>query len=197
MISYALDRSDRVVRVSEGWNSFAQENNGAGAAQSAIIDLPIWQFVEGDDTRSLINALFFTVRRRGVPLKLLNRCDAPGRLQQTKMTVAPLPSQGLFISHVPIARSVLTTQTLIGDVTLDGPAEAKCSVCCAHRLGSTWFDPFDFKTEYQPPTRYEVCPACKRRAQKAIEAAERGDTPAEAWHANSSFAPGALREIRS
>lgn len=74
-LSYAIDDQDRLIRLDEGFYSFAEENgwNDAGAS----LGRTLWDFVAGHDVRKLQRLLLRRIRDEIRDVELPFRCDGP------------------------------------------------------------------------------------------------------------------------
>jgi hypothetical protein len=155
---YRLDFDNCIVGVSGPWDAFAAENGAPGAQSDAILGRRLWDFVEGHQTRALLNNLFMIVRLRGEGMKLQHRRDAPAVRRVFEMTVEPQPDDGLTVAHRLLSSSAAPGARLIA-FTPQGD-RSRCSIYGAVRVGDKWFDPFALADERFFIGAYGVCPEC-------------------------------------
>ncbi len=156
-LDYWLDAEDRILRVSDSWDSFAVENGGSGAREQFISGRVLWDFIGNDEVRRYLNAVFFAVRKWGHPITLPVRCDSPDEARHLDMTVAPLANGGLHVAHQQNANRVFAH----GAAT--PPGDARCVVCSTPQ-------PQAAGTQAMIETRAgdTVCGPCRRHAADTI-----------------------------
>lgn len=165
---YILDRDDRVIEIGGEWDVFAHRNAGDAAVAERVLDRPLWDFVEGDDARSHLNALFFAARRTGAPIETLYRCDAPWERRLYRMRIAPMPGGALRIGHELLSSEGLALNPI---AFRKGPGE-RCAICGSVHEIDGWVDPFDAPMRAHVYDRWTVCPACRAAGLRGIEAAK-------------------------
>jgi hypothetical protein len=84
---YVIDARDRVASVNEVWTDFAAENGAPGLADR-VLGQVLWRFIEGEQTESIYRALFQRVRE-GRTITFPYRCDAPSRVREFELELAP------------------------------------------------------------------------------------------------------------
>lgn len=75
-IRYWIDSQDRIVRVNEEWQRFAEENDGSESLSGGCLGMSLWSFI-GDATLSNIYRDMVNLARAGRPIRFAFRCDAP------------------------------------------------------------------------------------------------------------------------
>jgi hypothetical protein len=75
--TYTIDHDDRLISVSDGWNSFAR-NNGAekNISQPHILNQKIWNFIADGETEYIYKELVSRVREFHVTANIKIRCDS-------------------------------------------------------------------------------------------------------------------------
>jgi hypothetical protein len=76
MLSYVVDRADRIVEIDGPWDAFAAENGAPHLTRAVVLQQPLLSFVEGAEMKLLVNGLL-TRSRAGETLVLPFRCDSP------------------------------------------------------------------------------------------------------------------------
>jgi hypothetical protein len=84
---YVIDDRDRVASVSDLWTEFAAENGASGLAERALGQV-LWTFISGDETKAIYRTLFDRVRG-GRTVRVPYRCDAPARVREFELEMAP------------------------------------------------------------------------------------------------------------
>lgn len=156
---YRLDQDNRIVGVAGGWDAFATENGAPAARADAVLGRRLWDFIEGHQTRALLNNLFMIVRLRDAALKLQYRCDAPALRRVYEMAVEPGPDDGLTVRHRLLSSARAPSGARVVIFAPEGD-RARCSICCAVRVGDAWFDPFALADARFFVRAYGVCPHC-------------------------------------
>ncbi|THH37138.1 hypothetical protein E4Z66_09405 [Aliishimia ponticola] len=164
---YDIDQQDVIVGIGGDWDTFALQNDSPSAQAAEVTGYPLWDSVEGFETMSYLNALFFAVRRKGIPLNLRYRCDSPKMARLFNMTISPLRENGLRVEHVQIAPGPHMQHQTAVDFSLHYSPK-KCSVCCAFLIGDEWVDPFTLPTTVDFPKGVGLCEHCKKEALNAI-----------------------------
>lgn len=87
LLTYQIDRVDRITSVSGRWNQFADSNDG-GTRATEVVGHSLWDFVVDETTRHVYRELIARVRgsRR---LAFSFRCDSPTLRRFMRMTLSP------------------------------------------------------------------------------------------------------------
>jgi hypothetical protein len=76
-IRYWIDAHDRVIRVNDEWEKFAEENDGGPVGPAAgIVGKELWSFID-DPTLCNLYREMVLLARKGRPVGFSFRCDAP------------------------------------------------------------------------------------------------------------------------
>jgi hypothetical protein len=75
-LDYAIDDQDHLIKVSQSYYRFAEENGWDGAGDS--LGRSLWDFVAGEDMRKLQRLLLRRIRDQARDVQLPFRCDGPG-----------------------------------------------------------------------------------------------------------------------
>jgi hypothetical protein len=82
-VAYVVDRDDRIVSVNDAWAAFAEANAPGGSLHpSRMVGQSLWNGFADDTTIVLYRRMMEQVRGGGGPIRLIFRCDAPGRRRQ-------------------------------------------------------------------------------------------------------------------
>lgn len=109
-LGWVLDHEDRITALTGPWAEFARANGAPELDEERLVQQSLWDFVQGEETRSLYEQLFERVRSSGLGLELPYRCDAPDQRRDMLLRIDPLARQGLHLRSTLVqetARSVL------------------------------------------------------------------------------------------
>ncbi|MBS0123100.1 hypothetical protein [Thetidibacter halocola] len=135
----------------------------------------LWTCIEGEAVRRYLNALFFTVRAKGLSLTLPLNCDSPHERRDYRMTVLPRGQGRITVLLELMSRAPQDRLVPVAD----GPP-VRCGICCAPQADH----PGD---GVQPPrscigTVEIVCCDCRGRALEQIAAiADRRGSTSGDW----------------
>ena len=161
---FFLDPSNKIIDVSPDWDSQAGTLGGALVARRGIVGRSLWDFVNGAETRSYLNAVFFWCRQSGRGLSLPNRCDAPNLRRECRMDIAPDSEGGLEVRHHLLAETPVAGQKLSGT---DAPGQ-QCSQCLRWEGPDGWRDLMIATPPQATFVTYVICPDCRRAANRAL-----------------------------
>jgi hypothetical protein len=77
LITYQIDRSDRIVSVDEAWSTFAIANGAPSLAGDAVLGTLLWDYIADEATRWIYQEIVGRVRRSALSCSCPFRCDAP------------------------------------------------------------------------------------------------------------------------
>lgn len=164
---YQLSKDDRVIALSEDWDQVAQTHSSPGALAAKVKGHSLWSFVQGHETRSYLNALFFTCRRTLLPVHVTYRCDGPDETRSFRMEITSLGEGALNVSHSAIPK---LTQVLHSVVVLDDMRPScQCSQCLSVLISGQWVDQIYILRDADFPVTYVICPNCRSMALGRIE----------------------------
>jgi hypothetical protein len=181
---YELSSQNRIVSVSDSWDSFACSNGGEAALSHAVMGRPIWDFVSGLDTRSYLNALIFAARSTGRSVAVQYRCDGLSERRLFQLQIQPLEEDGVRLMHLPleIVRRRRSVQS-----PPEG-AQSCCGQCLRWRRGNAWEEADIHHALARHGIDFVVCPHCRTQAQRAIDSLRAKvpppDIPAVGWSAS-------------
>lgn len=172
--SYILDHADVVDGIGGDWSS---ENSDQRSWSDQVLGTKLWKHIQGQETKSYLNAVFFAVRQSQEVIILPYRCDTPLKPRHCLMAVIPRQNDGLTVDHLD--GPVLTHATAAPLVsTYDAFSTTRCSICCAFKVGSEWIDPHTLPDPTDFPKGFGICPTCKSFAAGQIsEALHLSDVP--------------------
>lgn len=161
---FFLDPSNKIIDVSPDWDSLVLPSGGVAVQSHRVVGRSLWDFVNGGDTRSYLNALFFWCRQTGHALTMPYRCDAPNLRRECRMKITPHIEGGLEIRH-----DVLLIRETEGFHALepDGTAE-QCSQCLSWHGPAGWYDQTMSVPARDMFVHYVICPQCRLAARRAL-----------------------------
>lgn len=163
---YILDRENFILETGGDWDSFAEANGGHDAKSHRVLGRPVWDFVDGNEVTSFLNAVFFWCRRTDATFTTTYRCDSPTEARLFTLCVSPRDHGNLHVASE--LRSVRPAKLNLVPGIIDDIHEARCSGCCRYRIGTEWIDPFTQPGSRFVPTGHVVCPSCKNAARRAM-----------------------------
>ncbi|WP_413718660.1 hypothetical protein [Silicimonas sp. MF1-12-2] len=162
---YILDKNDHVVETGGHWNEFAEANDAPGATDAAVFGRCVWDLIDGAETRSFLNAVFFWCRRERVGFESLYRCDGPDVSRLYRMIVEPHAGGFLWVGHRFVSSSLRPSAVTVLSDRLSG---ARCTMCCHYKVGDQWIDPFAAPAPHDFPSSHVLCPACRANARDGL-----------------------------
>jgi hypothetical protein len=98
---WVIDDADRIVRVNDHWLEFARENEAPELTANAVLDQPLWHFIDGRETTYLYKQIFAQVRAGKSQIKIPFRCDSPKCRRFMEMKLSLLPGDSIeFLSRI-------------------------------------------------------------------------------------------------
>lgn len=170
---YEVDAGNYITFVSDDWLEFACENDSPQLNREAVVGRPLWDFIEGIDTRQLYRELMERVRANAQSASLRFRCDAPGKCRHLRLAISALPDGALRFT------SVIEDESDRPELRLLDPRFPRseeiiviCSVCKCLRTGEETWTALEtavdelglMETETQPQLSHGLCPACRDAA---------------------------------
>lgn len=173
---YTLDARNRILDAGGGWDTFAEDNEAAPAKRSSIVGHELWKFVDGVDTQSFLNAVFFVCRREMAEFSTKYRCDSPTVRRLFEMHVSPGADGEITVRHALLEETRgLRTDDSANMVSTH--STSRCSLCCRFRVGDTWVDPFCAPDQAFFPESYTLCSDCRRKLRQTLDHVVHTDTP--------------------
>lgn len=178
MIEYVLDRDGTIRNIFGEWDAFAIANGGDCLADR-VIGTSLWASVEGFETQSYLNALFFAVLLQDQVVTLDYRCDSPTEARSFRMDIAPRAGGLVSVRHQP--QPVAVPQQAACLYPNRGFPSACCSMCLSVLLGTAWTPLFGQVPGQDFPVTWRVCPQCRGNASAEVQAI-RGSRAERAQH---------------
>lgn len=172
---YVISSDDNILSLSSDWDQVAAESRCADVFEATVVGSSIWQHVSGIETKSYLNALFFYSRQTRRSVNLNYRCDTQKTPRLFRMEIVPLEKGGLRIGHhqMPMPNPVASAP-----VVLDTQRPSlQCSQCLSVKVGEGWVDQMFVVPKCDFPSKYIVCPACRKQALHEIDHLQKVVTP--------------------
>ena len=168
--TYSIDKNDHIIEIGENWNSFAEENYGADKCHSnLIINKPIWDFVEGEETRFIYKIIFESVRKNFSPVTIPHRCDSPGMRRFMELDIIPQIKETILLrSKILRIEERECNKLLEPEIKKSDEFIRMCSMCKKVVLSSgEWVEveevvvSMKFFEKYNLPNiTHGICPMC-------------------------------------
>lgn len=168
-IVYRIDSRDRLIEVDDGWRRFAEANRAWDLARDSILGRSLWDFLRDAETREIFSSLLDKVRARQSALSFPLRCDSPDTRRYLRLTLSPIPDEGVeFISETirTEKRSRIGLLDVTGDKTKD--FVRICSWCKRVAVPGGWTEvEFAiailglFDESPLPQLSHSICPDCR------------------------------------
>ncbi len=169
-LSYAIDEHDHLIRVDEGYYSFADENGWDEARTS--LGRSLWDYVAGHEMVKLQRLLVRRVRNEVGDIELPFRCDGPAVRREMNIRIVARPG-GRVVLFSARARSeelrdlpqqLLDPATPRGDDILD-----MCGWCDRFEVDGEWVEVEEaarrlelFNRAELPALSHGICPDCNQ-----------------------------------
>lgn len=166
-LQYAIDEQDRVVRANDGYYRFADENGWTGA--DASLGRSLWDFVSGEQLKTLLRILVRRVRSTGTIVELPFRCDGPGVRRELDIRIAPTPSGRAVLFETRVrAEEPREFQPLLDPEAERGEEMIEmCGWCDRFLVEEEWVEVEEaaarlqlFKRSELPAISHNICPEC-------------------------------------
>ncbi|MFP5213795.1 MAG: hypothetical protein ACLGPL_10485 [Acidobacteriota bacterium] len=103
---HRIDGRDTIIHIDDSWIAFARENGLAEASKHDFIGRPLWNFIEGPETKHLWRLMLGRVRSKQTPIWLSYRCDAPDRRRYMRMGIIPHPNMDVEMYNTVVKEEV-------------------------------------------------------------------------------------------
>jgi hypothetical protein len=169
IVSYTIDRDDRIHSVSDAWVAFALANNGEHLLPPAILGRELWQMVSDLTTRHVYQVLLRNVRAGTGAVGFQFRCDSPAerRLLSMHMTLRS-DDQVEFETALVRDQPRVPLPMLDPSVPRSGELLRICAWCMRVPVSEgRWAELEDairemrlFERPMPPPLTHGMCPRC-------------------------------------
>ena len=166
---YRVNVADRLIWVDSWWLAFARENGAAGLTYDSVVGRSLWEFVSGDETCRLFQAIHVRVRTSGVSVVLPFRCDSPSLQRHMRLTISREASGQLHYESVLLRAELQHPLEVLNVERTRSDAFLTMCSCCKRSLlePSGWLEIEDvsarlrlFDAPQLPELRYTICPKC-------------------------------------
>lgn len=171
---HTVDSSGNIVAVNDAWLEFARENDAPELVREAVVGRPIWDFIEGRETRHISRLLLEKACTSGKSMTIPYRCDSPGIRRFLEMEIAPLKD-----GTVEFRSRFLKSESRDPVGLLDRRAErtnefiAICSWCRRIRIDGQWTEVEEavkrldlFSSASLPQLTHGICQDCNKLVLK-------------------------------
>jgi hypothetical protein len=167
-LAYTLDHGDHIVDIRGPWDAFAVANGAPGLTRDRVIGTRLLAHVTGLGVGELTRMLLLRARR-GPVRGLAFRCDAPDRRRYLRMSLEPLPGNGLRIETTLLRTEPRAPQRFLDtNVERSDDVIVACSWCRKIEVPGTGFVEVDdavatqdlFAGETVPAISHGVCGPC-------------------------------------
>jgi hypothetical protein len=169
-LSYAIDEHDHLVKVDQGFYSFAEENGWDEAGTS--LGRSLWDYVAGEDLKKIQRLLLRRLRDEVRDVELPFRCDGPDVRREMDIRILARPGGRavLFSARLRSEEERDAFQPLLdpaarrGDETL-----SMCGWCDRFEVEGEWLEVEEaarrlglFERTEMPTLSHGICPDCNR-----------------------------------
>lgn len=177
-VRYAIDASDRIADVDDAWIRFARDNGAPHLTREAVVGREIWEFIAGEEVRSLYAILFQKVRSRDTAIILPFRCDSPAIRRHMRLVISPRSAETIRLEAL---LETIEPRPFVAVLNPDVPRSDRAVEICAfcmriHFSPRRWAEVEDVVvrmrlfTEPRPPAlRQSVCPECRRELARILD----------------------------
>lgn len=140
-IIYHIDNDDKIVHLSEGWQTLADNNLAGMPTAENVLNKPVFDFIADENTRQLYKMLFRRVRSEQVSLQFPIRCDSPDKRRYLLMHVYPLEN-GVIVLESCTQREEIREAVLLLDSGVERTNEYLpiCSWCKKINVNDDWME---------------------------------------------------------
>lgn len=167
LTAYTLDRRDRILEVSPGWDNFALENNGEGACANLVVGTRLVDAIAGDPVRMYMTAILMRVRASGQSEAIPYRCDSETTIRRYIMTLEPLAEGRVRVTHHLDSEENTNLIISVRPAGVGLGAPLRCSICCRIREQGVWVDPFKQGRNRDLRVIHSICEDCKKAPIRA------------------------------
>lgn len=166
--AYTLDRQDRIIAVSDGWDRFALDNDGPTACAAHVLGGRLVDAIDGDPVRMFMTAILMRVRASGQAEVIPYRCDSPTVKRFYTMTVRPLMQGAVRVEHFLDREEKAHVEIRVRPARPGQFGRLRCSICCRLKEEDGWRDPFDGDADCDLRVVHTVCEDCKRAPMRSF-----------------------------
>jgi len=167
-LSYAIDEHDHLIRVDEGYYSFAEENGWEEATTS--LGRSLWNYVAGHEMVKLQRLLVRRIRDEVGDVELPFRCDGPEVRREMNIRIVARPGGRvvLFSARMRSEEARDLPQRLLDPATpRSGEVLEMCGWCDRFENDGEWVEVEEaarrlelFTKPELPVLSHGICPDC-------------------------------------
>jgi PAS domain S-box-containing protein len=101
---YEVNAQDLLTAVSDDWNVFALENDGAQCVADRVLGRPLAGCISGEGVQQNMQSMLDRARETGKPQVASYRCDSPAELRTMEMQLLPSPDGRVRVVHRVLSR---------------------------------------------------------------------------------------------
>jgi hypothetical protein len=167
-LSYAIDEHDHLIRVDEGYYSFAEENGWDEATTS--LGRSLWDYVAGHEMVKLQRLLVRRIRDEVGDIELPFRCDGPDVRREMNIRIVARPGGRvvLFSARMRSEEARDLPQRLLDpDAPRSDEVLEMCGWCDRFKVDGEWIEVEEaaqrlefFNRPELPALSHGICPDC-------------------------------------
>ena len=177
--TYRIDRRNRITSVAGDWHAFAEENAwDGGYGPDQVMGHPLWDFIQGSETRHLYETIFIRVRAGNCVGPIPFRCDSPGERRFLTLLLSPLPGGRIELLSTVIRRESRPPVKVFDRGTERSDEFVRvCSMCKKIATsGNEWVEIEEgirrlrlFERDEMPGLTHGLCPDCFRVSMAGLK----------------------------
>jgi len=174
---YRLDKADRIVSVSETWESFAEENDGLpGCSFASLEGQAVWEHLGGPEVIMIYKKIFTKVRTQEQPVSFRIHCDAVDTIRILQAVVVPLPFDGLEVFFKQLQEKKRSPEAVVAICNSGDDIITMCSYCGDLKDSDGKWKPIEaevsdrdlFQHRELPKISHGICPTCAEEFLRSI-----------------------------
>ncbi|WP_339668649.1 hypothetical protein [Dasania marina] len=171
-VQYTLNKNNHIVAVNQSFINFARDNDWNFDSQ-VLINSPLSQYIDGEETKLLTELLISRVRASGLGVSLPFRCDSADKRRYLTMTITPVTNGLLSFNNCLTKQEPRGRIDFLKDHRLDAGHPdmiCMCSWCNQFKMSSKLWVEVEEAIDrlYLFSNRYKghrishgLCPECK------------------------------------
>jgi len=174
---HTVDASGNISGVNDEWVDFAAENGAPELTGEAVAGRPIWDFMEGKETRHISRLILDKVRKTGRTITLPYRCDSPDLKRYLEMEIS-MGEQGQVVFRSKVLR--MEKRVHAGLLDAGAPRSERmltiCSWCRRVRLPAGWAEVDEavrrlglFSMDTLPQITHGMCEDCSNLVASRVK----------------------------
>jgi hypothetical protein len=169
-LSYAIDDQDHLIKVDQGYYSFAEENGWSEANTS--LGRSLWDYVAGHEMKKLQRLLIRRIRDEVGDVELPFRCDGPGVRREMNIRIVARPGGRVVLFSARLrSEQVRDLPQLLFDPQAPRSEETltMCGWCDRFEVEGEWIEVEEaagrlelFNCPELPGLSHGICPDCNQ-----------------------------------